>query len=498
MLAAGLHAQSPSALRITEGIVTGHHTGRLSWTRLDSASAYQLYRRYPDQATFSLIATLADTHYTDTLSRIVCADTVSYFVDALAPVSTLRSDTAGLYYQDNIPTAACHLRLCSVDTLLSRLRLTWYPSPDTDVMGYYLCMGSPCRDYDTVWGRLNTTYLCPDDLSLPQNIHREYNFRLLAFDSCYQASPLTPYFHNPVLTLSAPPCSRSLSCSWNRYINMPDSVASYILHYRLLPDTHWRTHRVGPQGPFQFDTTVADLAIGRVDAYLSVHNRSDSLQALSVRQTFNFDYGDTARYARILSAAYLDTVPAIALTLEVDPSFAGNSFTLLRASATPSASDPSVLVWTSFLPLASLQRPAAQPLLSYTDSLIHRSVAAYAYQLAVPDLCGQRSVFSDTATVAIPPMPAPAAWFPNIIRAGHPDLGLFCPRYLSPLAQNYRLDIFTRWGQLVFSSRSLDHCWDGTNLYGRPLPQGVYVYRARCHHADGTVKTYKGTVTLLR
>ena len=45
------------------------------------------------------------------------------------------------------------------------------------------------------------------------------------------------------------------------------------------------------------------------------------LMAFSRVQTFRFDHGDTARYANILSAAYLDTVPAISLRLEIDPDF---------------------------------------------------------------------------------------------------------------------------------------------------------------------------------
>ena len=40
--------------------------------------------------------------------------------------------------------------------------------------------------------------------------------------------------------------------------------------------------------------------------------------------------------------------------------------------------------------------------------------------------------------------------------------------------------------------------WDGPTRTGKLLPQGAYVYQARCHHADGTTKTYTGTVLLLR
>ena len=38
----------------------------------------------------------------------------------------------------------------------------------------------------------------------------------------------------------------------------------------------------------------------------------------------------------------------------------------------------------------------------------------------------------------------------------------------------------------------------GTTLSGQPLRQGTYVYHARVSHADGTVQSYRGTLTLIR
>jgi gliding motility-associated-like protein len=48
---------------------------------------------------------------------------------------------------------------------------------------------------------------------------------------------------------------------------------------------------------------------------------------------------------------------------------------------------------------------------------------------------------------------------------------------------NNKLEIFNRWGQLVFETddyvceeASLDGCWLGTNARGEDLPEGVYFY----------------------
>ena len=443
-------AQDTAALRFTRAVVVSHHVGDLCWNRLPDVQSYELYRRFPDQTDFTLLATLADTHYIDTLHRVICADTVSYCLLARdTAAQPIPSDTAGLFYQDNIPTAPCTLRLCTVDTLLNRVRLSWEPSPDTDVMGYYICMGSPCRDYDTVWGRLNTQYLCREDLSLDENAQAEFSFRILAFDSCYQASPLTPYYHNPVLHLSAEPCSRRLHCSWNRYINMPDSVGSYHIHYKIDGDTEGQCHTAGPNGPFAFDIDVPDLAVRQVHAYLAVFSRNDSLIAYSRVHTFRFDQSAAAEYVRITE--------------------------LTRSLA-----------------------PTPQQFFSYTDSDIQRTARAYVYRLDVPDLCDQRTVSSDTVRIPLPEVSDPTAYFPNTIIGGDPEVGRFCPVFVSPLADGYRLDIYNRMGERIFSTTQLSDCWDGTTRTGKLLPQGAYVYQARCHHADGTTKTYTGTVLLLR
>ena len=473
---------SAQPLAFNHSAVIEARVGLLRWNNLPNDSVYNLYRMFHDEEDYTRIATIADTFYYDTLHRTICADTVNYIVTASADTSL----PVGLFYQDNVPTSPCSLRLCSVDTALGQIRLSWYPSPDTDVMGYYICMGNPCLYYDTVWGRLNTTYLCSELLNRFNNF--EYSFRILAFDSCYQASPLTPYYHNPRLELHAEPCSRELHCSWNRYINMPDSVLHYTLYYKLQGDPDWHLHRFGADGPFTFDTLIPDLAIGRLSAYLAVTN-PDSLCAYSIVQDFYFEYGDTADYLRISHLHYDESQPSVTLTLEVDPHFWGRHCYIYRATG---SSD-------YFEQIAELPRSATQPeqYLTYTDYDINRAAGRYVYRIGTPDICGQWIKYSDTVQLLLPEIVQPEAYIPNAIIFGDPDNGRFCPRFLSPLADGYSLDIFSRIGAHIFHTTSLTDCWDGTDMQGRPLQQGVYVYKACCRHADGSERIYTGTVLLL-
>ncbi len=61
----------------------------------------------------------------------------------------------------------------------------------------------------------------------------------------------------------------------------------------------------------------------------------------------------------------------------------------------------------------------------------------------------------------------------------------------------YNLEIYNRWGQLLFVSTSYKVVWDGNNLEGTPVPNGVYYFVLK---ASASQKDYSkaGSLTLLR
>jgi len=63
--------------------------------------------------------------------------------------------------------------------------------------------------------------------------------------------------------------------------------------------------------------------------------------------------------------------------------------------------------------------------------------------------------------------------------------------------QSFTLNIFDRWGELVFQTSSTADGWDGT-LRGQPMNQGVYVYYLSGTLSTGQTFNEKGNVTLLR
>jgi len=61
----------------------------------------------------------------------------------------------------------------------------------------------------------------------------------------------------------------------------------------------------------------------------------------------------------------------------------------------------------------------------------------------------------------------------------------------------FRLQIYNRWGQLVFSSNERSKGWDGT-LAGKPQPSASYVYFLNATLKDGKPVKRSGTITLIR
>lgn len=71
----------------------------------------------------------------------------------------------------------------------------------------------------------------------------------------------------------------------------------------------------------------------------------------------------------------------------------------------------------------------------------------------------------------------------------------FFPQYEG--VEAYRLEIFNRWGELLFETEDVRVGWDGY-YRGNPAKQDVYVWKAFARFSDGRETVLKGDVTLLR
>ena len=75
----------------------------------------------------------------------------------------------------------------------------------------------------------------------------------------------------------------------------------------------------------------------------------------------------------------------------------------------------------------------------------------------------------------------------------------FCPReFASAALSNFSMDIYNRWGQLIFQTKNLEgRGWDG-RFNGVNQPEGVYVYIVSATFKDGKSETKRGNLTLFR
>jgi len=120
------------------------------------------------------------------------------------------------------------------------------------------------------------------------------------------------------------------------------------------------------------------------------------------------------------------------------------------------------------------------------------------YWVKVTDAYGCEG--SDTVSLVICPAAlfVPTAFSPNsdglndVFRAKYSDI--------DPL-QNYSIQIYNRWGQLLFEGKDINDSWDGY-FNGKECPAGVYAYVIRFDKPVGKTfsqkNPYMGVVTLIR
>jgi gliding motility-associated-like protein len=60
-----------------------------------------------------------------------------------------------------------------------------------------------------------------------------------------------------------------------------------------------------------------------------------------------------------------------------------------------------------------------------------------------------------------------------------------------------QLNIYNRWGEVVFSTADITECWDGTHR-DKPVNAGVFVYRLRYNDENNIQKMISGNITVLR
>lgn len=87
--------------------------------------------------------------------------------------------------------------------------------------------------------------------------------------------------------------------------------------------------------------------------------------------------------------------------------------------------------------------------------------------------------------------------FPNAFAPNGKNT-IFKPRIAFPnLIASYELQVFDRWGKMLYTGNDYDEGWNG-NFKGKRAKSGAYVYRMKLIQTDGKIEERNGTVVLLR
>lgn len=164
--------------------------------------------------------------------------------------------------------------------------------------------------------------------------------------------------------------------------------------------------------------------------------------------------------------------------------YAGNDTTVLYGEEAPLDADGGVDY--SWSPSTYLDDPNS-------ENPICTPEATTTYTVTVTTDIG--CVFTDQVTVFVlydAEVYVPGAFSPNDDNVND----VFYAEYLGAIG-SWSLNIYNRWGELVFSSTDPVAVWNG-KVNDEPQPMGTYVYVLNYADLDGDAGTIQGNVVLVR
>lgn len=185
------------------------------------------------------------------------------------------------------------------------------------------------------------------------------------------------------------------------------------------------------------------------------------------------EYGCSAMdsvFVDLFPLAFIQTVPDVY-------AFIGDDIQLGATSSTPGTYS-----WypTEYLSCIVCIDPVASPDRNFT------------YEVSYTDVNG--CVSSDTVNIFYDPI----LYVPNTFTPGDDPLGvnnLFFAQ--GGNIQFFEMEIFNRWGELIYTLTSLNDTWDG-NFNGAPCQDGTYTWKAKITSYENEESIHVGHVNLLR
>ncbi|GDX51494.1 hypothetical protein LBMAG27_05410 [Bacteroidota bacterium] len=191
---------------------------------------------------------------------------------------------------------------------------------------------------------------------------------------------------------------------------------------------------------------------------------------------------DALGFADTLTIANYITVNAgtpVSTNIDSTTIYGGQSFQLIASGGVSYAWSEDSL--STSLNNYSISSPIATPL----DTTI--------YQVVMTDING----CSSTKSIIINVIPPETIWAPTAFTPNNDLRNDIFYLNVSGIILKYKMKIFDRWGEMVFSTEDPSAGWDGT-YQSVNLNIGVYIYYYYIEFIDGVVMEKSGDITLLK
>lgn len=151
---------------------------------------------------------------------------------------------------------------------------------------------------------------------------------------------------------------------------------------------------------------------------------------------------------------------------------------------------------TAFMTIAQVQATDS----AFLDEEVNQWVNEHCYRVVAVEQESSTASYSNIACGALPSqLFIPTAFSPNA--DGHNDTfyvyGIFLRENGEVRFKEYELQIFNRWGQLIFQTDDIRQGWSGTHN-GQPVPEEVYVWKVNAIGLDDEIYRVGGQVMVVR
>ena len=325
-----------------------------------------------------LIDSTPNLNYSDSFK--LCSAVINYRIEQSHNSGcTSISNRKGDLFHDIVPPDIPIIDSVSVNNAISKITIGWDAVASGDAAGYviYQLQGSIWLPVDTLFGKNNTSFT--DPLSDPSAATNSY--RIAAFDSCNNLSPLGILHTSILLSNSLNICGATASLSWTEYLNMAPTLGGYYIYVSInagppqLIATNPSTLK-----SFQMNSLVDGSTYCFV---ISAYNSTNTITASSNAICFLYQRPQKPtfaylRYATVVSSSYIQ------LAAFIDNTVTLNAIRFYRSEA---ISGTYALIGTLYPPFS--------PNINLNDYTAAINERPYFYKLTTVDSCGDEVLTSN-------------------------------------------------------------------------------------------------------